>query len=95
MPEGGTLRIETSLEGEWIVIRVCDTGCGFDDETLARIFEPFWSTKDLTTTGPSKATGLGLAVAHGAVHAVGGTIEAESTVNKGTCFTIRIPKTPQ
>lgn len=93
MPDGGALRIAVSIEGDNVVTRVTDTGCGFDEDTLGRIFEPFWSTKGDLSSGPGKAVGMGLSVAHGATQALGGSISAASTVNEGSCFTIKIPTT--
>ena len=72
----------------WVVITVSDTGHGIDDETLKRIFEPFFSTKD-----PTNGTGLGLAIAHGIITRAGGTITAASTPSQGTTITISLPVT--
>lgn len=94
MPDGGTLHIALALEGSWAVARISDTGCGFDQETLSRMFEPFWTTKGALGSRGGKATGLGLAVAHGAIQAIGGTISAESKGRGGSCFVIKMPRTP-
>jgi PAS domain S-box-containing protein len=65
-------------------LRVSDTGCGMDESTLGRIFEPFFTTK-------RSGLGLGLAAALRIVHAHDGSIEVESTLRKGTIFTVWLP----
>jgi signal transduction histidine kinase len=67
------------------VVEVEDTGAGMPPEVLERIFDPFYSTK---TEG---GTGLGLAISKRIVDEVGGTLEARSTMGKGTRFTVRVP----
>ncbi|HNQ21808.1 MAG TPA: ATP-binding protein [Phycisphaerae bacterium] len=92
MPDGGTLLIRVVQEAEWIVTRVTDTGCGVAEADLPRIFEPFWSRKTIGPPGSgTPALGLGLAVAHGLLQMIGGTIAATSEVGRGSCFEIRIP----
>jgi PAS domain S-box-containing protein len=102
MPQGGTLTVETAVvtldaaaarrhprarAGTYMVLRVCDTGCGMDEATLACIFEPFFTTKDV-----GKGTGLGLAMAYGIVQQHQGWVECQSAVGRGTCFEMFIPK---
>lgn len=85
--EKGTVTIATSLDSNWAVIRVSDTGCGIPAENVDRIFNPFFTTKDI-----GKGTGQGLAIAHAVVvDTHGGKLDVESEVGKGTTFTIRIP----
>jgi len=86
MPQGGTLKISGSRDGETFSIGVSDSGTGMAQEVLEHVFEPFFTTK-----GPSKGTGLGLSVVHGIVRSVGGTIEVESKVGAGTTFRITLP----
>jgi len=69
-----------------LVIRVRDNGCGMSPATLARLGEPFFSTK-----GPGRGTGLGLATAFGIVHDLGGRITFTSTEGKGTTFVVELP----
>jgi signal transduction histidine kinase/ActR/RegA family two-component response regulator len=97
MPNGGALVIETrraraaepgGASGDWCVISVSDTGTGMGLETLSRLYEPYFTTKE---TG--KGTGLGLSTAYGIVRQSGGHIACTSELGKGTTFTIQLPAT--
>ncbi len=72
--------------GDYLQLKVSDTGCGIDAVIMQRIFEPFFTTK----TG-DKGTGMGLAVVHGIVKSHGGAISVESRPEKGTAITILLP----
>ena len=72
--------------GPFIVLSVSDTGCGIDGENKKRIFEPYFTTKEM-----GSGTGLGLAVVHGITHDCKGFIDVESAVGKGTTFRVFIP----
>lgn len=85
MPAGGQCVLRVTAERAEVVVSVEDSGCGMSEDTRRRIFEPFFTTK-----GP-KGTGLGLAVTWGIVARHAGTIEVESSLGKGTIFTIRLP----
>jgi signal transduction histidine kinase len=85
MPGTGALRITSSVEPEWVSIRVADSGVGMDEEALARVFEPYFSTK---TTG----TGLGLPIALRNIELSGGHIQVESRRGEGTAVTIKLPR---
>jgi PAS domain S-box-containing protein len=101
MPAGGQLTIATSnvqmSEGQsqvfpsmqpgiHVQLVVADTGCGMDDATRSRLFEPFF-----TTRADSKGSGLGLATVYGTVKQSGGWIEVQSGVDQGTTFTLLFP----
>jgi two-component system NtrC family sensor kinase len=86
MPEGGTLTVRSHQENGRIEVRIEDTGAGIPPEIGRRVFEPFFTTKE-----PGRGTGLGLSVSYGIVQKHRGTIDLESTVNRGTVFTVRLP----
>jgi PAS domain S-box-containing protein len=86
MPGGGTLTIRTWSEDEFARIQVSDTGDGIPPEYLARIYDPFFTTK-----GPKKGTGLGLSVSYGIIREHGGTIEVTSKLGEGATFLISLP----
>ncbi len=103
MPEGGRIDVTTRTEhlteevlrdrarltpGEYVVIEVRDTGTGIPPDALSKIFEPFFSSKK---TG--EGTGLGLSTAYGIVKQTGGFIFVDSTLSKGTVFTLYFPAT--
>lgn len=72
--------------GDYAKITVEDSGCGMSPETLNRIFEPYFSTKK-----KNEGTGLGLAIAHGIIKSHGGGIKVESTLGKGSVFSVFLP----
>ncbi|MDY7041819.1 MAG: ATP-binding protein, partial [Chloroflexota bacterium] len=86
MPDGGDVYIKTGLtpDGRSITISFTDTGLGLSTEKQAKIFEPFYTTK-------SKGTGLGLSVSYGIIERHGGSIEVQSKLGQGTCFTVKLP----
>jgi PAS domain S-box-containing protein len=81
------LSLETRDLGQELALYITDSGHGMDQETLARIFEPFYTTKP-----PGSGTGLGLSLCKNLVESVGGSIRAESAPGKGTTFIMRLPK---
>jgi two-component system, cell cycle sensor histidine kinase and response regulator CckA len=96
MPTGGKLILETvnvdddfrarataAETGRYVMLAVGDTGCGMDKETLARIFEPFYTTKR-----QGEGTGLGLSTVYGIVEQSGGHIQVESELHRGSTFRI-------
>jgi two-component system NtrC family sensor kinase len=86
MPAGGVLAITTRTDGATARVDVDDTGQGISPEHLARIYDPFFTTK-----GAKKGTGLGLSVSYGIVQEHKGTIEADSIVGRGTKFRLEFP----
>jgi two-component system, cell cycle sensor histidine kinase and response regulator CckA len=72
--------------GEYTAIEVADTGCGMDPTTLVKAFEPFFTTKPV-----GEGTGMGLSVVLGVVQSIGGDIQIQSEVGKGTTFTLYLP----
>jgi two-component system, sporulation sensor kinase E len=86
MPEGGVLRITLKAAPGSVSMSLSDTGHGIPQEHLSKIFDPFFSTKEV-----GKGTGLGLTVVHGIVQEHGGTIGVESGPGRGTTFTLTLP----
>ncbi len=100
MPGGGDLFLKTMnirstdirgkpyrvRPGDYVLLTVTDTGTGMDEETMERIFEPFFSTK-----GMSRGNGLGLAAAYGIIKAHGGYIDVESEKGRGSAFSVYLP----
>jgi two-component system NtrC family sensor kinase len=72
-----------------VELSIIDTGCGIPEQNLKRIFDPFFTSKEL-----GKGTGLGLSVSHGIVSAHGGSIKVESTVGEGSTFHVYLPVDP-
>ncbi len=89
-PDDHEIRISTrTLPDGRAAVEVSDTGCGIPPANLARIFDPFFTTK-----GPGVATGLGLSICHTIVSSVGGAIEVESDVGRGSKFLVLLPPAP-
>jgi|CZKU01.1.fsa_nt_gi signal transduction histidine kinase len=91
MPEGqadrNELRVSTRTHGvDRVVVEITDTGTGISEENLEKIFQPFFTTK-----APGVGTGLGLAICHRIVAELGGLIEIESEVGKGTLVRLELP----
>ncbi|MCP4042829.1 MAG: PAS domain S-box protein [Gammaproteobacteria bacterium] len=74
------------VEGDWVELSVTDTGSGIQLEELERVFDPFYTTKDV-----GKGTGLGLSVIQGIMHSHGGHILVETELGKGTIFKLLFP----
>ncbi len=103
MPDGGTLEIYTrninlddnyckshsgTKPGNYVMLSFSDNGRGMDKETLARVFEPFFSTKQRDSR---RGTGLGLSIVQGIVEKHGGFVTCESEIGKGTEFKVFLP----
>ena len=105
MPRGGRLTLALELinlderqaqaqpearAGEFVCLRVTDTGCGMDDATLKRVFEPFFTTKPA-----GQGTGLGLATVYSIAQQHQGWVSVQSQLLKGTTFRVYLPKATQ
>ncbi len=88
MGVGGILKVSTSIEAEYAVIRFCDNGSGVPRENLEKIFEPFFTTKD-------KGTGLGLAITKQIIEQHHGKIAIDSVAGIGTTITVKLPFIPE
>ncbi len=86
MPNGGWLSVSTRVRGGEAVMEVADTGVGIPSEHLARIYDPFFTTK-----ADGSGTGLGLSVTYGIVQEHGGVLSCESTHGEGTKFRLVLP----
>jgi signal transduction histidine kinase len=93
MPQGGTLQIKLDHDSDtnMVLLVVRDSGCGIPADRLPRIFEPFFSTKDGPDESGKGGTGLGLSACRHIVEAHRGRIRVQSTVGKGTAFTVMLP----
>jgi PAS domain S-box-containing protein len=89
MPSGGWLSVATRMEGDRVVAEVADTGSGIPSEQIARIYDPFFTTKSI-----GRGTGLGLSITYGIVREHDGTIHCDSAVGQGTRFTMALPHAP-
>jgi two-component system NtrC family sensor kinase len=100
MPSGGRLTItakpvvlrgtasEEELRGEYVAIRIADTGDGIPPDVLPRVFEPYFTTKDV-----DKGTGLGLSQVYGFAKQSGGAVTITSSMGQGTSVTLLLPRT--
>jgi two-component system, NtrC family, sensor kinase len=86
----GRIEIDARAAGERVVVTVRDTGDGISPEAMSRIFEPFYTTKEV-----GKGTGLGLAIVYGIVQEHGGHIRAANHPDGGAIFTVELPATPR
>ena len=86
MPRGGWLTVTSRLEGDRVIAEIADTGSGIPAEHLARIYDPFFTTKAI-----GRGTGLGLSITYGIVREHDGTINCDSAVGQGTRFTLSLP----
>ena len=86
MPRGGKLVVEARRKGNKVLAVVSDTGVGMDEETVEKIFDPFFTLKEV-----GKGTGLGLSTVHGIVEEHKGTISVTSKPGKGAAFRVSLP----
>ena len=83
---GGVLTIASDYVGDFIEIRISDTGVGIPDDEFEHIFEPFYTTKEM-----GKGTGLGLSISYNIVKAHNGNISLKSRLGEGTTFIVQVP----
>jgi signal transduction histidine kinase len=83
---GGSVVLSAAVDGAWVVVRVRDDGPGVAPELHAKLFEPFYSTKEA-----GRGTGLGLSISRRILNDHGGSIEVESAPGQGTTFIVRLP----
>lgn len=107
MEDGGTLKITASKQEQeqMLCIQVQDTGEGIAEEDIPKVFDPFFTTRDVSSSPGSAAasqgmigqagTGLGLSICHGIVQQHGGRIEVQSRLGEGTTFSVYLPLAEQ
>jgi hypothetical protein len=86
MPRGGWLSVTTRVTGDRVIAEIADTGSGIPSDQLARIYDPFFTTKSF-----QRGTGLGLSITYGIVREHDGLIHCDSAVGQGTRFTLSLP----
>ena len=84
----GDVIVRTRQEGKTVIFEVIDDGPGIPDDTVDRVFTPFFTTK-----APGEGMGLGLSISHQVVTSLGGRIEFESVPDGRTCFKVELPAT--
>jgi signal transduction histidine kinase len=86
MPRGGWLSVTSRVDGHTVAVEIADTGQGIPADQLARIYDPFFTTKSI-----GRGTGLGLSISYGIVREHDGTIHCDSAIGQGTRFTLTLP----
>ncbi|MFZ2643629.1 MAG: HAMP domain-containing sensor histidine kinase [Verrucomicrobiia bacterium] len=84
--EGGNITLSTASEGQVIVLKIADDGCGMSDEVKKKVFLPFFTTKEA-----GKGTGLSTSISNSILQAHGAELRVESQLGKGTTITVRFP----
>ena len=84
--EGASITLTTKVENDKVICSVCDTGTGIEKDVADKIFEPFYTTKEV-----GKGTGLGLSISYGIVNDCGGWITARPNPPRGACFVLTFP----
>ncbi len=84
--ERGTITLRTQRDGDWVIIEIEDNGCGIAAEDISRLFDPFYTTKEV-----GFGTGLGLSVSYSIIQKHSGQITVQSKLGSGSCFSIRLP----
>ena len=84
--DNGQLLIKSYHNNDSVIINIRDNGKGIEKQNLSKVFDPFYTTKDI-----GEGTGLGLSISHGIIDKHCGQIEVKSIINQGTCFIITLP----
>jgi signal transduction histidine kinase len=100
MPKGGTIRAIVRKDGDGVIVAVADEGTGIPPSRLAKVFDPYYARESADSTwsggrvlAPTPGrSGLGLSAVYGLVSAMGGTVDIQSEVGKGTEVSIRLPR---
>jgi signal transduction histidine kinase len=90
-PQGGTITIRSSVEGDYIKVEVSDTGVGINPEDLPKVFDRFYRVRS-EQTRHVVGTGLGLAVTKAIMEAHLGSVEVKSEIGKGSTFSVFLPR---
>ena len=95
-PPGGRVQVRGQCRADVVAIAISDSGCGIPAADRERVFERFYQVDSARTAGSagaeSRGTGLGLSIVRHAVTAMGGTVELDSEIGKGTCVTLSLPR---
>jgi signal transduction histidine kinase len=94
MPDGGVLKVCTAINASGVHVSVADSGTGIAPEHIARIYDPFFTTKTTNGSGERRGTGLGLSVTYGIIQEHAGKIRVESQPGAGTQFHLDFPVIP-
>ncbi|EPJ48253.1 MAG: hypothetical protein OFPI_30190 [Osedax symbiont Rs2] len=86
LAERGTITLRTKKDGDWVIVEIEDNGCGIAAENISRLFDPFYTTKEV-----GLGTGLGLSVSYSIIQKHAGQITVQSKLGSGSCFSIRLP----
>lgn len=89
MPQGGQLHLSSTCHQAEVEVRLQDTGSGMSPKNLAKVFDPFFTTRPV-----GQGTGLGLSISHTIIRQHGGRIEVESAADHGTTFSVWLPAGP-
>ena len=87
--EDGTVEVSVELDGAFVLFRVSDTGAGMSSEQVERVFRPY-AQADASTATRFGGTGLGLAISRGLCELLGGSLECQSTLGRGSTFEMRV-----
>jgi signal transduction histidine kinase len=90
-PAGGNVTLSADLESSWVSIHVDDQGSGIPPDELSRIFQRFYQLEKSRTAGKKRGSGLGLAISREIVQQHGGRVVAQSSVGRGSRFTVQLP----